>query len=85
MDISQRDALFEKIRKNKELYTQFLDKSKKLDDEYQDNFPENETECTRIKYNNDYAEKVRILFAEKEKLDLEWVELNKELKNFLKN
>lgn len=85
MDILKRDALFEKIRKNKEAYKQFLEKSKKTDDEYQDNFPQKGTEYTRIKYNNNYKENLRILSEEKEKLDSEWTKLNKELKDFLKN
>lgn len=80
----QRDELFKKIQNNKEAYKQFLEKNKKIDEEYQNNFPGDKSQVEREKYNHNYKEKLKILRLEKENLDSEWEKLNQELQEFLK-
>lgn len=83
MDIAKRDDLFEKIKKNKVSYKEFLKHAEKIDAEYRENFPNNELD-TIEEYNRAYKEKLIVLNKEKEKLDLEWKELKDELSELLK-
>lgn len=85
MNEKERDELFDKISKNKEMYKNFLKKSDESDKECHKYYEEYKRNMiSSEKFMEFYVNCSRQLYLEKKELDLEWEILNKKLFELVK-